>query len=94
MNNNDVLQDILHTYKWNVLQDKLIVLQDKLIVLQDKLIVFQDKLNVLQHISSFALCLRETPDAHANFLLFHFAKRVIVCSTFKDSCNVILLSSG
>ncbi len=37
-----------------------------------------------------APCLRET-DAHADFL-FHFAKTVIVCSTFKESCNVILLS--
>ena len=37
-----------------------------------------------------APCLRET-DAHADFL-FRFAKTVIVCSTFKDSCNVILLS--
>ncbi len=35
-------------------------------------------------------CLRET-DAHADFL-FHFAKTVIVCSTFKESCNVIFLS--
>ncbi len=37
-----------------------------------------------------APCLRET-DAHADFL-FLFAKTVTVCSTFKDSCNVNLLS--
>ncbi len=37
-----------------------------------------------------APCLRET-DAHADFL-FHFAKTVIVCSTFNSSSTTMLLS--